>query len=217
MNDDLNNLKRQHINNYKNVSMQMILNNNNSLFDEDIMSLIKKPPLDSMDVIKNKLISLTKKENIILDSINYEDVIEIYRDKLLELSNKNKELRFNVYSDIVNSFSFDNYNNEVIKILKKDTTNLDKFIRKNYKDGIVLIINDCFGKDFNKLLVDCNDKDIIDDIYNKFYKYMTNDYLKQLLDNIDIKILVKDTILINSFKEEGEKYLYTLNNSHLFD
>ena len=51
-------------------------------------------------------------------------IIELIEHKL---SNKNKELRFNVYSDIVNSFSFENYNNEVIKILKKDTTNLDKF------------------------------------------------------------------------------------------
>ena len=55
MNDDLDYLKKQHIMNYKNTALQKILNNNNSLFDEDIMSLLKKPPLESMDLIKSKL------------------------------------------------------------------------------------------------------------------------------------------------------------------
>ena len=41
--------------------------------------------------------------------------------------------------------------------------------------------------------------------------------LKQLLENIDIKILVKDTTLINSSKEQAERYLFTINNSRLFD
>ena len=48
-------------------------------------------------------------------------------------------------------------------------------------------------------------------------KYINNNYLKQLLENIDFKILVKDTILTNSIKEQGERYLFTLENSRLFD
>ena len=48
--------------NYKNTALQKILNNNNSLFDEDIMSLLKKPPLESMDVILSKALKIAKEK-----------------------------------------------------------------------------------------------------------------------------------------------------------
>ena len=216
MNDDLKYLKKQHILNYKNNALQIILNNNNSLFDEDIMSLFKKPPLESMDLIKNKLISITKKYNIIINTDNYNDIDSKYRERLSELCNKIKKVRLESYNDIVNSFNFDNNNNEVIKLLKKDTIVLDKEIRKEFKTGIIEAIDNSFLEKFDKLFVEEPDDKIMDDIIDKFEKFI-NKYLKQLLENIDIKILVKDTILINSIKEEGDKYLYTLNNSHLFD
>ena len=216
MNDDLKYLKRQHILNYKNNALQIILNNNNSLFDEDIMSLFKKPPLESMDLIKNKLIGITKKYNIIINTDNYNDIDSKYRERLSELWNKIKKVRLDSYNDIVNSFNFDNNNNEVIKKLKKDTIVLDKEIRKKFKTGIVEAIDNSFLEKFDKLFVDEPDDKIRNEIIDKFDKFI-NKYLKQLLKNIDIKILVKDTILINNIKEEGDKYLYTLNNSHLFD
>ena len=124
MNEDLDYLKKQHIKNYKNMALQMILNNNNSLFDEDITSLIKKPPLDSMDLIKSKLISISKKEKIILNTDEYNKRIDNYREDMIKICNKNKEIRLKYYNDIVNSFNFNNNNKDVIKILKKDNVNL---------------------------------------------------------------------------------------------
>ena len=215
MNEDLDYLKKQHIKNYKNMALQMILNNNNSLFDEDITSLIKKPPLDSMDLIKSKLISISKKEKIILNTDEYNKRIDNYREDMIKICNKNKEIRLKYYNDIVNSFNFNNNNKDVIKILKKDTNDLNKEIRRSFKEGIIKSINNNFDKDFNSLFNDIDNKNM-DDVYKKVFKYLNCTYVKQLLENIDIKILVKDTILINSFKEEGEKYLYTLNNSRLF-
>ena len=215
MNEDLDYLKKQHIKNYKNMALQMILNNNNSLFDEDITSLIKKPPLDAMDLIKSKLISISKKEKIILNTDEYNKRIDNYREDMIKICNKNKEIRLKYYNDIVNSFNFNNNNKDVIKILKKDTNDLNKEIRRSFKDGIIKSINNNFDKDFNSLFNDIDNKNM-DDVYKKVFKYLNSTYVKQLLENIDIKILVKDTILINSFKEEGEKYLYTLNNSRLF-
>ena len=44
----------QHITSYKNAIIEIIKNNTNSLVDDDIMSLIRKPPLDSMDLIQSK-------------------------------------------------------------------------------------------------------------------------------------------------------------------
>lgn len=215
MNEDLDYLKKQHIKNYKNMALQMILNNNNSLFDEDITSLIKKPPLDSMDLIKSKLISISKKEKIILNTDEYNKRIDNYREDMIKICNKNKEIRLKYYNDIVNSFNFNNNNKDVIKILKKDTNDLNKEIRRSFKEGIIKSINNNFDKDFNSLFNDIDNKNM-DDVYKKVFKYLNSTYVKQLLENIDIKILVKDTILINNFKEEGEKYLYTLNNSRLF-
>ena len=215
MNDDFNYLKKQHILNYKNMITQMILNNNNSLFDEDINSLLKEPPLESMDIIKNNLISIAKKNNTIIDSDIYNDVINKYRENLYKISNDNKQYRLNFYNDIVNCFNFDNNNNETIKVLKKDTNNLNKEIRKRFKDGIIDSIDKYFSNNIDKLFI--GDIQNIEDIKEKFLKFMNTKYINQLLENIDIKILVKDTILINNIKEEGEKYLYTLNNSHLFD
>jgi len=217
MNDDLKYLKRQHILNYKNNSLQKILNNNNSLFDEDIMSLLKKPPLESMDLIKSKLINITKKYKVIINTDNYNNIIEAYRNDLISLCNTIKEERLKFYNDIVNSFNFDNNNNEVIKILKKDTNNLDKEIRKTFKKEIIDAFNKNIISNFDSLLNGEVDDESKNEILEKFNKFMNGAYLRQLLENIDIKILVKDTILINSFKEEGDKYLYTLNNSHLFD
>ena len=217
MNDDLKYLKRQHILNYKNSALQIILNNNNSLFDEDIMSLLKRPPLESMDLIKSKLINITKKFKIIINTESYDEIISNYRNFLLELSNEIKDERLEFYNDIVDRFNFDNNNNEVIKILKKDTTNLDKEIRKKFKLGICEGLEKCILNNFESLFKEEIDDNTYDEILEKFGKFLNNNYIKQLLENIDIKILVKDTILINSIKEEGDKYLYTLNNSHLFD
>ena len=217
MNNDLNYLKKQHIVNYKNTVLQIVLNNNNSLFNEDIMSLLRKPPLESMDLIKSKLINISKKYNAIIDTNNYIDIDNNYRADLLNLCNKVRENRLDYYNDIVNSFNFNNNNNEIIKILKKDTIILNKEIRKQFKIGIVNIFNNNFDINFDKLFMnDLNDNMKVE-IHEKFVKYINSNYIKQLLENIDIKVLVKDTILINSIKEEGDKYLYTLNNSHLFD
>ena len=57
-------LKKQHFDSYKATLLTIIENNTNILVNEDIKSLIKKPPLDSMDVLKNKFLDLSKKNKI---------------------------------------------------------------------------------------------------------------------------------------------------------
>ena len=48
-------------------------------------------------------------------------------------------------------------------------------------------------------------------------KFLKKGYLKQIIENVDFKVLVKDTILINSIKEQGERYLFTMQNSRIFN
>ena len=49
--EELKKIKIQHIDNYKKAILENIKNNTNALVDEDIKSLLKTPPLDSMDLI----------------------------------------------------------------------------------------------------------------------------------------------------------------------
>ena len=61
---------------------EIISNNTKSLVEGDIVSLVEKPPLDSMDVIKTKLISLAKKDKIVLNSEELENMLINYRKEL---------------------------------------------------------------------------------------------------------------------------------------
>ena len=70
-------------------------------------------------------------------------------------------------------------------------------------------------KDISKVF----DKDINLEIKNKIIedinKFINKNYQKQIMDGFDIKVLVKDTILINSINEQNERYIFKLNNSRL--
>ena len=83
------------------------------------------------------------------------------------------------------------------------------------------IIKDILNTEIFEKMDSLFDKDVDSAIKKRIItdvtKYINNNYLKQLLENIDFKILVKDTILTNSIKEQGERYLFTLENSRLFD
>lgn len=46
-------------------------------------------------------------------------------------------------------------------------------------------------------------------------KFVSSTFLKQLLESIDFKVIVKDTTLINGVREQGERYLFTKMNSYL--
>ena len=62
MNETLEKFKLQHQNNYKKALLENIKNNTTVLFNDDISSLLKKPPLDSMDLLKKKFLDIAKKK-----------------------------------------------------------------------------------------------------------------------------------------------------------
>ena len=53
-------------------------------------------------------------------------------------------------------------------------------------------------------------------ICSELIKFVKGSYQRQLFDNFDFKILVKDTTLANGIKEQAERHLFTLNNSRIF-
>ena len=61
------------------------------------------------------------------------------------------------------------------------------------------------------------DEEIKSRINKAFTKFMKSTYQKQLNESIAIKTMVKDRTLLSGILEQGERYLFTKSNSHLFD
>ena len=104
---------------------------------------------------------------------------------------------------------------KIIKILKKDFTDSNKKIKKIIKEQI----NNSYDKLISKIdtvFLDEIDLKVKEKVIKDVCSYISNNFQKQLLENIDIKILIKDTTLINLIKEQTERYLFTLSNSRLF-
>lgn len=215
--EEVEKIKQEHLNNYKEAAKEIVRNNNKSLFIDDINQLLQKPPLDSMDLIKSKLLSLTKKYHVILDTEKTEKMLEKYRKNLKKgfhpIGTIREEALINVVDEFIPVKKLD-----TIKITKKTLNEINKQIKKESK----IVIENSVENDILKQVHKCflSNNEISDDIKNKikdeFSKYMTKKYPKQLLENIELKIFVKDTTLINGIKEQGDRYLFTNNNSYIF-
>ena len=63
------------------------------MVDEDIKILLKTPPLDSMDLIKAKMLDLAKKNKLILDTNELSKILNCYRKEILKCSAEIKKIR----------------------------------------------------------------------------------------------------------------------------
>lgn len=208
--------KKQHIETYKNAVRENILNNTNVLVDEDIMSLLKKPPLDSMDFIKCKFLDLAKKNKIVLNTEELSKILDNYRKYLLKCLTDIKKLRVDSLTEIIGKVDFSK-DNDVIKVKRGDFNNINKDIKKN----INTYLSDGLDKQILKNIKNVFKDDVEETAKNKIVtditKYIKGAYHKQLIENLDMKILVKDTTLINTVKETTDRYLFTLSNSRLLN
>lgn len=214
MEDEIKKIKLQHFKTYKSAIIETIKNNSNVLADEDITSLLKKPPLDSMDAIKSKFLSLAKKNKIILNTESLSKILDEYRNELLKCTKEIKKIRKEDLLKKIEIYS-DEDTDAIIKLLKKDFIAVNKKIDKIVKDSIENASKK-FNSKIETVFKDDIDKNIKAKIINDVTRFVNNTYKKQLLENIDIKILIKDTTLINLIKEQTERHLFTLSNSRLF-
>jgi len=216
MDSELDKMKKEHENSYKKAILNIIDNNTKSLVNDDIKMLLNKPPLDSMDTIKLKILELAKKNKIIINTENLNNLIIKYRKNLIKVCNRIMDTRISSLNKKVNNFKFIK-ENDVIKINRKDFVDINKQIKRELK----VSIRDCFDKyilsDIKIIFDKKIDKNLCENVINEFSKYFLKTYSKQLFENIDIKILVKDTTLINSTKEQGERYLFIIRNSRIFN
>ena len=216
--NELENLMQQHVENYKKAVLEIVNNNTNSLIDNDIIFLIKKPPLDSMDQIKTKFLALAKKEKIILDTNNLDKMICNFRKDVIHKLETIKKIRIDEITAIINSINI-NEENQVIKITKKELSSINKIIKKNVKQIIDESVQKNILDNICNIFTNDVDNDNKQNIIKEIFKFLDKRgiYQKQLLENIDFKILVKDTTLINGLKEQAERYVFTKNNSRLFN
>lgn len=214
--DDVKQFMMQHIENYRNAVKDIIHNNTEVLVDEDIKSLLKTPPLDSMDLLKTKLLSFAKNNKIVFNRESLNKILDSYRKDVLKCCSKVKKLREDILISNVSNYKL-NKKSDIIRINKKDFLIINRDIKRlvkvqlndSYENKILKKIDSIFAKD--------TDIKIKNNIIEELTKYMKKIYHKQLLENIDIKILVKDTTLMNSVKEQSERYLFTLKNSRLLN
>ncbi len=212
--DTIEKFKIQHFENYKRAINELVINNTNILVDDDILSLIKKPPLDSMDIIKSKFLEVAKKNKVIINIEELENILLDYRNKVGNFQNI-KDIRIEEIEQFIDNFKpikeFD-----VFKITKKDLLKIDRKLKKQIKEKLIASLEDTIIKNVNFTFTDKTSSDTQKKMITEIIKFLKGNYLKQLLESIDFKILVKDTTLINGIKEQGERYLFTKENSYIF-
>ncbi len=207
---------KSHEENYKNAVIEIIKNNTNSLVDEDIASLIKTPPLVSMDIIKQKLLSFAKKEKIVLNDENLNTLLSQYRDDLLKRIVNLKEIRNKPLIDRIVDFTPER-ETETIEVDTTSLNSVNKKMKQQLKKDILNCNDMILSKSINSIYKDNEDALTKDKISENFLKFMNSTYQKQLIETMTVKIMVKDRTLINGVIEQGERYLFTKSNSHIFD
>ena len=111
--------------------------------------------------------------------------------------------------------SFEEDKEESIKILKKDLIQIDKRLQKEVKQTLeekstTILLH-------NLASVFPIKEEALGALEKQMKEFIKKKYCKQILESLDIKILVKDTTFLNGLKEQTNRYLFTLENSHLFD
>lgn len=211
-----NDLIKQHEDTYRQAILDNIKNNTDVLVDQDIVSLLKKPPLDSMDLIRTKFLDLAKKNKIVLNTEELGVLLDNYREFILGCCEEIKNIRVVALDSVVEKSKLSK-SNDTIKINKTDFIKINKKIKKLLKDRLIDGSNTYIINKIDNIFKDDVDNEIKTKIVEDISKFISGRYQKQIMESVDIKILVKDTTLMNGTKEQGERYLFTLEHSRLLN
>ena len=110
----LQEIKKQHIDNYKKALIEIIQNNTNALVEDDVKPFFVRPPLDSMDLIRSKMISLAKRKQIVLDTIILDEALDSYRNDVIKCCEKIRKMRIDAFFNQVNKFDLIKNNEPII-------------------------------------------------------------------------------------------------------
>ncbi len=214
--ETIEDFKKKHVENYKNAVLETLKNNTTGLFEDDILSLLKKPPLDSMDIIKCKFLDLAKRHKTIIQAEALDKILNDYRKKVITYIPSWEKLRIEELQKNICSF-VPKKENDVIRLNKKDFTSLNRKLKKMMKEDISDVIDKKIVKNVKQLFTKVTDEKLYVTLSNEMIKFVQSNYVKQVLESIDFKIIVKDTTLINGVREQGERFLFTKMNSYLLN
>lgn len=193
------------------AGLELATNNTNSLIEDDIINGVIEVPLEAMDTVKQRVLNIAKQNNLILNSDKFNEVLISYKEELKKEFRNIFKKRIKLIEDNYSKFD-DNKPMDLVKNLKKELVKFNKEAKKEEKQVLTSLVKEKLVSNLDLIVKDDNTtfkKDVT--------KFLQTTYVKQILETVDMKILVKDTILLNSLKEQIERFVFTMENSHLFD
>ena len=193
------------------AGLELATNNTNSLIEDDIINGVIEVPLEAMDTVKQRVLNIAKHNNLILNSDKFNEVLISYKEELKKKFRNIFKKRIKLIEDNYSKFD-DDKPMDLVKNLKKELVKFNKEAKKEEKQIITNLVKEKIISNLDLIVKDDNTT-----FKKDATKFLQTTYVKQILEIVDMKILVKDTILLNSLKEQIERFVFTMENSHLFD
>ena len=193
------------------AGLELATNNTNSLIEDDIINGVIEVPLEAMDTVKQRVLNIAKHNNLILNSDKFNEVLISYKEELKKKFRNIFKKRIKLIEDNYSKFD-DDKPMDLVKNLKKELVKFNKEAKKEEKQVLTSLVKEKLISNLDLIVKDDNNT-----FKKDATKFLQTTYVKQILETVDMKILVKDTILLNSLKEEIERFVFTMENSHLFD
>ena len=193
------------------AGLELATNNTNSLIEDDIINGVIEVPLEAMDTVKQRVLNIAKHNNLILNSDKFNEVLISYKEELKKEFRNIFKKRIKLIEDNYSKFD-DDKPMDLVKNLKKELVKFNKEVKKEEKQVLTSLVKEKLVSNLDLIVKDDNTT-----FKKDATKFLRTTYVKQILETVDIKILVKDTILLNSLKEQIERFVFTMENSHLFD
>ena len=193
------------------AGLELATNNTNSLIEDDIINGVIEVPLEAMDTVKQRVLNIAKHNNLILNSDKFNEVLTCYKEELKKEFRNIFKKRIKLIEDNYSKFD-DDKPMDLVKNLKKELVKFNKEAKKEEKQVLTSLVKEKIISNLDLIVKDDNTT-----FKKDATKFLQTTYVKQILETVDMKILVKDTILLNSLKEQIERFVFTMENSHLFD
>lgn len=193
------------------AGLELATNNTNSLIEDDIINGVIEVPLEAMDTVKQRVLNIAKNNSLVLNSDKFNEVLISYKEELKKEFRNIFKKRIKLIEDNYSKFN-DDKPLDLVKNLKKELVKFNKEAKKEEKQILTSLVKEKIISNLDLIVKDDNTT-----FKKDATKFLQTTYVKQILETVDMKILVKDTILLNSLKEQIERFVFTMENSHLFD
>ena len=193
------------------AGLELATNNTNSLIEDDIINGVIEVPLEAMDTVKQRVLNIAKNNSLVLNSDKFNEVLISYKEELKKEFRNIFKKRIKLIEDNYSKFD-DDKPMDLVKNLKKELVKFNKEAKKEEKQILTSLVKEKIISNLDLIVKDDNTT-----FKKDATKFLQTTYVKQILETVDMKILVKDTILLNSLKEQIERFVFTMENSHLFD